>query len=1099
MADFVLPSAWHRHRIARRGSAGAQRFVPGPDARQAFDAAVRDRQAHVILAAPTTGESTRLAARAWLDRAADATPFGAAAAAAATTGGFNDRPRAVAIADTWVAERGVRFAAEAAVTLQAMLMTDDFHRYSGPDTRYGVRAMRPGESHHAWIIDIRTEVLLRVREAVATASEEDYTAVVAALAPHRATHPYASFAASVLVPARHEWVEADIASAIADNDEFRAAVLLTAAGTGAQASALAAVAHHYTVVSSMTVLTTLVDGVGVGAAPALFHWLDASAGSTDIRQRVLSILTVLPSEEVVRGLLERADGKHVTTALRKTAERHPEIALRVLAESDAAPDLLAEHVLTHTDLAERALPSLDPESAGRVERIIQQTASMTVAPGTALPPLLTDPPWLHRGKPVKPVVISGLACTDPVSVSWLPGERETWRTTPFPRYSEGVRDWPAIAASIAAGTARWFEGFEFFADAPEELARPLLAGWRSTETWQAEHWMRVLVARFELDALPHALPLAQRALPDYAALLMPYSSPEIAVLMAEWLARLKSLRRVAMTWLLRHPEAARALVAPALGKAGPARRQAEGALLTLHANGHSDAVRTAAASYGPDAAAAIETLLATDPLTVLPARMPPTPTWAIPAVLPPVRLRDGSGALPADAVGHVITILSISKLDEPYAGLAIVRDACEPSDLAEFAWAVFQRWQSSGGDAKENWALTALGLLGDDETVRRLTPLILAWPGEGGHAKAVTGVDILATIGTDVALMHLHSVAQRAKFKGLKSAAQQKITEVADALGLTADQLADRLVPDFGLAADGSLRLDYGPRQFVVGFDEQLRPFVTDSAGKRLKALPKPGARDDAELATAAWKQFAALKKDVRTVAADQVRRLERAMVTGRRWTGTEFRQLFVAHPLLWHLVRRLVWADHSSGAAFRVAEDRSFSTVDDDAFTLPDDALVGVAHPVHLGTAVPAWAELFADYEILQPFPQLSRPVLTLTPDEREATHLARFENITLPTTRVIGLERFGWQREAPQDAGMQDRMELHLSPELEVAIELDPGIAIGDLTTFPDQKLTEIYLHDGTGSKWGPAGKGRIPFGRLDPVTASELLRNLTDLTSP
>src|SRR6185369_16203815 len=148
----------------------------------------------------------------------------------------------------------------------------------------------------------------------------------------------------------------------------------------------------------------------------------------------------------------------------------------------------------------------------------------------------------------------------------------------------------------------------------------------------------------------------------------------------------------------------------------------------------------------------------------------------------------------------------------------------------------------------------------------------------GGHARAVTGVGVLAAIGTDVALMHLHGIAQRAKFKGLKTAAQQKMDEVAAGLGLDAEQLADRLVPDFGLAADGSLRLDYGPRQFLVGFDEQLRPFVADADGKRLKALPKPGARDDAELAPAAYKQFAALKKDVRTVAADQIRRLERAM-----------------------------------------------------------------------------------------------------------------------------------------------------------------------------------------------------------------------------
>ncbi|MFV2180136.1 hypothetical protein, partial [Actinomadura sp. LOL_011] len=70
-------------------------------------------------------------------------------------------------------------------------------------------------------------------------------------------------------------------------------------------------------------------------------------------------------------------------------------------------------------------------------------------------------------------------------------------------------------------------------------------------------------------------------------------------------------------------------------------------------------------------------------------------------------------------------------------------------------------------------------------------PVIRAWPGEGGHAKAVTGLDVLAAIGTDTALMHLNTIAQRVKFKALKTRAQEKIDEVAAGLELTAEQLAD--------------------------------------------------------------------------------------------------------------------------------------------------------------------------------------------------------------------------------------------------------------------------------------------------------------------
>jgi hypothetical protein len=63
----------------------------------------------------------------------------------------------------------------------------------------------------------------------------------------------------------------------------------------------------------------------------------------------------------------------------------------------------------------------------------------------------------------------------------------------------------------------------------------------------------------------------------------------------------------------------------------------------------------------------------------------------------------------------------------------------------------------------------------------------------------VTGLDVLAAIGSDVALMHLNGIAQKVKFKGLQEKARAKIDQLAQARGLSAEELADRLVPDLGL------------------------------------------------------------------------------------------------------------------------------------------------------------------------------------------------------------------------------------------------------------------------------------------------------------
>jgi hypothetical protein len=1087
---FVMPVAWVRHLHPRRGGAPGEPFVLDPEARAKTDRILLPQPGGLfgVLHSTGTDDALRVAAGRWLAGERDAPPAGAAAVAAIKLAAGTSGPAHItSFADMWISERGLGFAVLAAAELSSLV-------WSG-----GVRRLRAGEKRAGRWPELL--VLLRVRAALAAATQDEYDQAVGPLEACRAGDVYARAGCSVLDP-RHDWVEADVADAVADADGCRALLLLHAARTAGQSAALARLPDPWHLLEDDGLVVTLADGVGPAVAPTLFHWFDSKLArhiGVSAERWLLSVLAALPGDDVIRGLLARSGKSDVRAALHEAIRHFPARAMRILAE-EAATDLLRPHVLLHLDLAGRVMPELSAEAAARVRAVVDYANGTTAVPLSAVPPVLAEPPWQGRRRPARPPVVTGLTCTSEATVSWREDEREEWAATPAYYYREPSLGWEELARHVVAGSCDWRDPGLLFSRAPEEIARPALGRWRPQSTWDAPASMRIAAARFGADALPALLTLARDTPADYAHLLLPFASPGVATLMADWLARLKSKRVLAHRWLRRHPaEAARALIPAALGKAGPARRQAERALLLLHTGGHADQVRAAARSYGPEAAAGIETLLTTDPLTVLPARMPAVPAWVEPVLLPRVRLRDGSGPLPAEAVLNLVTMLMISRPGEPYAGLEVVREAVEPADLAEFAWGLFELWETAGASAKESWAFEALAVLGDGGTARRLTPLILAWPGQGRTARAVAGLGLLAGIGTDEAILHLHRISQRAKSASLRRASATRITEVADGLGLSAEQLADRLVPGFGLGSDGSLRLDYGPRQFVVGFDEQLRPFVTGADGKRLKALPKPGARDDAEKAEAAYRLFTVLKKDVRTVATEQVRRLERAMAGGRRWTGAEFRRLFVDHPLMWHIARRLVWVrfdtEGTPAVALRIAEDRSLATASDEPTGLADGDVLGIAHPLHLGDGLSGWAETFADYELLQPFPQLGRSTYALTEPELAAGHLKRFEGVTVATTSVLLLDRRGWRREEPGPGGVQALFERDAGRGRVLTVHLDPGI-VGQVGFHGEQRLASVYLHDGTASHWDEASRTELPLGRLDPITASEILRDLTDV---
>ncbi|MEV6237403.1 DUF4132 domain-containing protein [Lentzea sp. NPDC051838] len=1066
---WVMPAAWLRQAYPRRDVAPVPEFVVDPVLAQAF----RDRMAEQgeliaeVLDHPDSPEDLVRALRDQLDGRPD--PLGAAVLAKIV-----EVPHAQV--HWWIEEFGLPFAAAAVVHHAYVWAVNErdwqTREWSGHHLK---------RSHPRWLGDDTFEghALKRVRAALAATDKATYDAALAEL-EKVGTTAFGQTARAFLAPTRHDWFEE--ANPVEGAPDW---MVHTAASTPDQLLRL----RYGRLIWLPEGLYTALSVLGPALAPVLDAELRTRPdGDADARRTALEVLAALPTDEAFLILLNRKQERYFRPALHAAMAAFPHRAARLLAPRAADdPDvrhLLRVHSVLHPEL-------VLPPALG--------APTLPDAPVSALPRVLADPPWLRRRPQPKPVVLKDVP-VPAAHLAWLPGEREEWLQVRS-WWTKHPQDWEQIAHAIEHRLPRYHD-HKLFQAGPEELARPLLADWVPISTGGGESWGRAIIARFELAALPVMRRVAAANPATAGVILLPYATPEVAETMADWLARLKSARTIALAWLARHREtAARLLLPVALGAAGPRRRNAEVALRHLHLETGVDVIAVAA-SVSAEAGSAVRTLIEVDPLDVLPAKLPSV-AWADPSLLPQVLLADRTSALSAEAATNLLMTAALSKPDAVYPGLPLAVEACDRESLAEFAWGVFGRWTDLDAPSKDSWALHALGWFGNDDTARRLAPVIRSWPGESSHAKAVTGLDVLAQIGTEVALVQLNRIAERVKFKGLKTKAQEKIADIALSLGLSRDQLSDRLVPRLGLDDAATLVIDYGPRQFTVGFDEHLKPYVLDADGKRRTDLPKPGARDDQQLAKAEHKRFSTLKKDVRTVASDQIHRLERALVAQRTWTAEEFHAVLAAHPLLWHLVRRLVWIT-DEGVSFRLAEDRTLANVEDDEIVLPEGATVRVAHPVDLqdplvrgGAGVlAAWGEVFADYEILPPFPQLGRPTHAFASGEPQVPQLRKYVGRAVPVGRILGLTNRGWVRGEPQDNGVEMWITRPLPSGGALVAALDPGITIGAVDLDPEAELSALWFSASGEGTWSPPEDGGPDTFDIDPVTASELLSELASL---
>ena len=396
--------------------------------------------------------------------------------------------------------------------------------------------------------------------------------------------------------------------------------------------------------------------------------------------------------------------------------------------------------------------------------------------------------------------------------------------------------------------------------------------------------------------------------------------------------------------------------------------------------------------------------------------------WVTPADLPPLLINQK--CFNESQVSAVLIALSKSTLDTPHPILKDLKNNCNRTSVDNFIWSLFQRWLTDGASKKENWAMLALGLLGEDEIAIQFTPYLRKWPGESQHHRAVLGLQCLRAIGSDTALMQINGIARKIKYKGLKARAQECIKAIAKARQLSPDELEDRIIPSLGLDAKGQRVFDYGDRQFHFVLGQDLIPMVRDEKGKIKASLPKPAKKDNEELANLALADWKLLKKQIRETLKIQTIRLEQAMIAQRRWQWQEFEDLLANHPLMTHLVQRIIWAGYDRQnnlvQTFRLAEDRTYADAEDEEIDPQAIATVGIVHSIHLTLEQrSAWGETLSDYEIIPPFPQIDREIYSVTPEEAEI-EITRFKEITIPgITLLRTMESLGWLKGGLHDHG--------------------------------------------------------------------------------
>ena len=545
--------------------------------------------------------------------------------------------------------------------------------------------------------------------------------------------------------------------------------------------------------------------------------------------------------------------------------------------------------------------------------------------------------------------------------------------------------------------------------------------------------------------------------------------------------------------------AVRILAAEVLGKLGE--REALEAALSKEKNAKAaDAIRAAlgveaVAPVGSAADLAVE-LTKGSKLKKL--------SWLLDGQLQKVRNADG---IADDTLRNAI-LLSYCELgrigrSDTATGLSAGLDA---GDLEKLAVQVFDRWFAGGAQAKHKWVLPFAAVYGGAAMTQRLSKAIHDWPEQQRGAIACDAVMALALSSDPAAIVIVDSISRKFKFRQVKTAAAAALENAARELGMSAEELADRIVPDLGFGRDGKRIFDYGKRSFTVRLTSALELEITNDQGKKVKSMPTPGKTDDPQ-AVDAYEDFKTMKKQIKTTVAAQRARLESAFSVLRCWESGRWQALFVENPIMHQFAMSLVWGVYEDGKltdTFRYMEDGTFNTVDEDEYTLPENAKIGLVHPVELnGEMLESWKQQLEDYEIKQSIDQLSRTVHTLDPAKTGQKTLEDFGGRMLNALSLSGkLLQQGWYRGSVQDGGafycfFREDKELGIGCELRfsgTAVGYDDGenVTVFDAVFYTGTLNRGSYVYDTL------SDEQIVPLGSVPTRYYSEIVHQLTRATA-
>lgn len=395
-------------------------------------------------------------------------------------------------------------------------------------------------------------------------------------------------------------------------------------------------------------------------------------------------------------------------------------------------------------------------------------------------------------------------------------------------------------------------------------------------------------------------------------------------------------------------------------------------------------------------------------------------------------------------------------------------------------------------DHGKPWQAHSWIALGDIESLIACRRWLESEDGRGA-ALASSRVRALGAAGS-LGVILLLAWSADGSWRPDRARARAELERLAAGAAVTVAEHVVRNVPTLGFERQATRPWKLGTRHDLALAWRDSSLVVLNESGEALKSVPTPRNDDDPAEVAADLSALRALREAAGFVERTVRDHLHRTMLDSVAVPAGAIAS-WVGHPIVHPVAARILWGapqPFEPPAPLRFDEVGGWADVEDLPVTLEPGAQIQPIHPADMPRDDRlAWMNVFGDYEILQPFNQLDRPVFRPRSDELSMTTFLRFGGRQIDAGRIRWLVygAMGWRLSTSPSTWHRHIERPFRRWNLTAVLQWQPGFSIRSDDDDPPQVLRAGYILRGCDHTDLDLAE-RIPLIDAPPAVFSEIV---------